>query len=117
MDGSARGRAAPLSYFHVIFTLPSAIGDIAYHKKAVIYGLLSSASAETMLTIVADPRHLGTGIGITSELHSWGSAMMHHPHVYMVVPGGGLAKDGNRWVSYRPKFCPPVPVHSKLFRR
>jgi Transposase zinc-binding domain/Putative transposase len=79
----------PVSYFHVVFTLPSAICDIAYHNKAVIYGLLFSASAETMLTIAADPRHLGARIGITSVLHSWGSAMTHHPHVHMIVPGGG----------------------------
>jgi len=83
----------------------------------VIYGLLFSASAETMLTIAADPRHLGACIGITSVLHSWGSAMTHHPHIHMVVPGGGLAKDGNRWVSCKPNFCLPVRVLSKLFRR
>jgi hypothetical protein len=107
----------PVSYFHVVFTLPSAIGDIAYHNKAVIYGLLFSASAETMLTIAADPRHLGARIGITSVLHTWGSAMTHHPHVHMIVPGGGLAKDGSRWVSCKPNFCLPVRVLSKLFRR
>ena len=82
----------PVSYFHVVFTLPSAIGDIAYHNKAVIYALLFSTSAETMLTIAADPRHLGARIGITSVLHSWGSAKTHHPHVHMIVPGGGLAR-------------------------
>jgi hypothetical protein len=107
----------PVPYFHVVFTLPSAIGDIAYHNKAVIYGLLFSASAETMLTIAADPRHLGARIGITSVLHSWGSAMTHHPHVHMIVPGGGLAKNGSRWVSCKPNFCLPVRVLSKLFRR
>jgi len=96
----------PVPYFHVVFTLPSAIGDIAYHNKAVIYGLLFTASTETMLTIAADPRHLGARIGITSVLHSWGSA-----------PGGGLATDGSRWVSSRPNFCLPVRVLSKLFRR
>jgi hypothetical protein len=107
----------PVSYFHVVFTLPSAISDIAYHNKAVIYRLLFSASAETMLTIAADPRHLGARVGITSVLHSWGSAMTHHPHVHMIVPGGGLAKDGSRWVSCKPNFCLPVRVLSKLFRR
>jgi hypothetical protein len=107
----------PVSYFHVVFTLPSAIGDIAYHNKAVIYGLLFSASAETMLTIAADARHLGARIGITSVLHTWGSAMTHNPHVHMIVPGGGLAKDGSRWVSCKPNFCLPVRVLSKLFRR
>jgi Putative transposase/Transposase zinc-binding domain len=107
----------PVPYFHVVFTLPSAIGDIAYHNKAVIYGLLFTASAETMLTIAADLRHLGARIGITSVLHSWGSAMTHHPHVHMIVPGGGLATDGSRWISCKPDFCLPVRVLSKLFRR
>ena len=107
----------PVPYFHVVFTLPSAIGDIAYHNKAVIYDLLFTASAETMLTIAADPRHLGARIGITSVLHTWGSAMTHHPHVHMIVPGGGLARDGSRWISCKPNFCLPVRVLSKLFRR
>jgi hypothetical protein len=107
----------PVPYFHVVFTLPSAIGDIAYHNKAVIYDLLFTASAETMLTIAADPKHLGARIGFTSVLHSWGSAMTHHPHVHMIVPGGGLARDGGRWVSCKPNFCLPVRVLSKLFPR
>src|SRR5437588_892676 len=107
----------PVPYFHVVFTLPSTIGDIAYHNKAVIYDLLFTASVETMLTIAADPRHLGARIGITSVLHSWGSAMTHHPHVHMIVPGGGLATDGSRWISCKPDFCLPVRVLSKLFRR
>ena len=107
----------PVSYFHVVFTLPSAIGDIAYHNKAVIYDLLFTASAETMLTIAADPKHLGARIGFTSVLHSWGSAMTHHPHVHMIVPGGGLARDGSRWIPCKPNFCLPVRVLSKLFRR
>jgi hypothetical protein len=91
----------PVAYFHVVFTLPSAIGDIAYHNKAVIYDLLFKASAETMLTIAADPKHLGARIGITLVLHTWGSAMTHHPHIHMIVPGGGLARDGCRWKDYR----------------
>jgi hypothetical protein len=107
----------PVPYFHVVFTLPSAIGDIAYHNKAVIYDLLFTASAETMLTIAADPQHLGARIGITSVLHSWGSAMTHHPHVHMIVPGGGLTRDGSRWIPCKPNFCLPVRVLSKLFRR
>src|SRR5438132_3867376 len=107
----------PVPYFHVVFTLPSPIGDIAYQNKAVIYDLLFRASAETMLTIAADPKHLGARIGITSVLHSWGSAMTHHPHVHMIVPGGGLARDGSRWVPCKPNFCLPVRVLSKLFRR
>ena len=99
----------PVPYFHVVFTLPAAIADIAYQNKAVIYDLLFKASSETMLTIAADPKHLGARIGITSVLHTWGSAMMHHPHVHMIVPGGGLARDGRRWISCKPNFLiPPV---------
>jgi Putative transposase len=107
----------PVAYFHVVFTLPSEIGDIAYQNKAMIYDLLFKASAETMLTIAADPKHLGARIGITSVLHTWGSAMTHHPHVHMIVPGGGLAEDRSRWISCKPKFLLPVRVLSKLFRR
>jgi hypothetical protein len=85
----------PIPYFHVVFTLPSAIGDIAYQNKAVIYDLLFKASSETMLRIAADPKHLGARIGITSVLHTWGSAMTHHPHLHMIVPGGGVSLDGS----------------------
>ena len=97
----------PVAYFHVVFTLPSPIGDIAYQNKAVIYDLLFRASAETMLTIAADPKHLGARIGITAVLHSWGSAMTHHPHVHMIVPGGGISLDGSRWITKRPRFLLP----------
>ncbi|MFZ0851729.1 MAG: transposase zinc-binding domain-containing protein, partial [Hyphomicrobiaceae bacterium] len=107
----------PVPYFHIVFTLPAPIGDIAYTNKAVIYDLLFKASAETMLTIAADPKHLGARIAITSVLHTWGSAMTHHPHVHMIVPGGGLASDGNRWIATKPNFFLPVLVLSKLFRR
>jgi hypothetical protein len=107
----------PVPYFHVVFTLPAPIGDIAYHNKAVVYDLLFKASAETLTTIAADPRHLGARIGITSVLHSWGSAMTHHPHVHMIVPGGGISLDGERWVACRPGFFLPVRVLSRLFRR
>ena len=107
----------PIAYFHVVFTLPSAVGDIAYQNKAVIYDLLFKASSETMLRIAADPKHLGARIGITSVLHSWGSAMTHHPHLHMIVPGGGLSRDGGRWISCKPNFLLPVRVLSKLFRR
>src|SRR6202043_2720751 len=107
----------PIPYFHVVFTLPSAIGDIAYQNKAVIYDLLFKASSETMLRVAADRRHLGARIGITSVLHTWGSAMTHHPHIHMMVPGGGLAPDGSRWISCKPNFLLPVRVLSKLFRR
>src|SRR5205085_10332539 len=101
----------PISYFHVVFTLPSAIGDIAYQNKAVIYDLLFKASAEAMRIIAADPKHLGARIGITAVLHTWGSAMMHHPHVHMIVPGGGISLDGARWIACRrPRFLLPVRV-------
>jgi hypothetical protein len=107
----------PVPYFHVVFTLPAAIADIAYQNKAVIYDLLFKASAETLLTIAADPKHLGARIGITSVLHSWGSAMTHHPHVHMIVPGGGIALDGQRWITRKPDYFLPVRVLSSLFRR
>jgi hypothetical protein len=107
----------PVPYYHVVFTLPAAIADIAYQNKAVLYDLLFKVSAETMLTIAADPKHLGARIGVTSVLHSWGSAMTHHPHVHMIVPGGGISLDGQRWVSCRPGFFLPVRVLSRLFRR
>ena len=107
----------PVPYFHVVFTLPTAIADIAYQNKRVIYDLLLKASAETMLTIAADPKHLGAKIGIISVLHTWGSAMTHHPHVHMIVPGGGLSPDGNRWMPCKPGFFLAVRVLSKLFRR
>ena len=107
----------PVPYFHIVFTLPSAIGDIAYQNKAAIYDLLFKASAETMLTIAADPKHLGARIAITAVLHTWGSAMTHHPHVHMIVPGGGLSPDGERWISTKPNFFLPVLVLSRLFRR
>jgi hypothetical protein len=91
----------PVEYFHVVFTLRAQITDIAYQNKAVVYGLLFKASAQTLLTIAADTKHLGAKIGMTSLLHTWGSAMTHHPHVHVIVPGGGLSPDGNRWVACR----------------
>ena len=107
----------PVPYYHVVFTLPGAIADIAYQNKAVVYDLLFKVSAETMLTIAADPKHLGARIGITSVLHTWGSAMTYHPHVHMIVPGGGISLDDKRWVSCRPGFFLSVRVLSRLFRR
>jgi Putative transposase/Transposase zinc-binding domain len=107
----------PVGYFHVVFTLPAEAADIAFQNKAAVYDLLFRAASETMLTIAADPRHLGARIGITAVLHTWGSAMTHHPHVHMIVPGGGIAPDGRRWVSSRPAFLLPVRVLGKLFRR
>jgi hypothetical protein len=107
----------PVGYFHVVFTLPAEIADIAFQNKAVIYGLLFKAASETMVTIAGDPRHLGARIGITAVLHTWGSAMTHHPHVHMIVPGGGIAPDGTRWISSRAAFLLPVRVLGSLFRR
>jgi Putative transposase/Transposase zinc-binding domain len=107
----------PVAYFHVVFTLPAAIANIAYQNKAAIYDILFTASAETMIAIATDPKHLGARIGITAVLHTWGSAMTHHPHVHMIVPGGGILADGSQWVSCRPKFFLPVQVLSRLFRR
>ena len=125
----------PVGYFHVVFTLPAAIADIAFQNKGVVYDLLFRASSDTMMTIAADPKHLGARIGITAVLHTWGgaslglqqaqpvgeagggSAMTHHPHVHMIVPGGGLSLDGSRWFASRPAFLLPVRVLGKLFRR
>ena len=113
----ARGRLLPVGYFHVVFTLPAEVADIAFQNQALVYDLLFKAASETLLTIAADPKHLGARIGITTVLHTWGSAMTHHPHVHMIVPGGGIAPDANRWISSRPTFLLPVRVLGKLFRR
>jgi hypothetical protein len=107
----------PVEYCHVVFTLPAPIADIAYKNKAVVYGLLFDVAAETPLRIAADPKHLGASTGATLVLHTWGSALAHHPHVHGIVPGGGLAPDGKRWVACRPGFFLPVRVLSRLFRR
>jgi hypothetical protein len=107
----------PVPYYHLVFTLPAPISDIAYQNKAVVYDILFKASAETLSTIAADPKHLGARVGVTSVLHTWGSALTHHPHVHMVVPGGGISLDGTRWISCRPGFFLPVRVLSRLFRR
>lgn len=107
----------PVGYFHVVFTLPAEIAAIAFHNKALLYDLLFKTASETTLTIAADPRHLGARIGITAVLHTWGSAMTHHPHIHMIVPGGGIAPDGDRWISSRPAFLLPVRVLGALFRR
>src|SRR5437773_2623620 len=114
----------PAPYFHVVFTLPGLIADIAYQNKAVIYDLLFRAAADNKLTIASDPKHLGARIGITDGLHTWGSAMTHHPHLHMIVPGGGLSlkpapaeAGGEHWVRCRPGVLLPVRVLSRLFRR
>lgn len=107
----------PVPYYHLVFTLPAAIADIAYQNKTTIYDILFKASAETLITLAADPKHLGAPVGVTSVLHTWGSALTHHPHVQMIVPGGGISSDGSKWVSCRPGFFLPVRVLSRLFRR
>lgn len=107
----------PVPYFHVVFTLPAALGAIAYQNKAKVYGLLFTAAAEALATIAADPKHLGAAIGVTAVLHTWGSNLDHHPHVHCIVPGGGIAPEGDRWVACRPNFFLPVRVLSRLFRR
>jgi hypothetical protein len=107
----------PVEYYHVVFTLPGPISDIAWYNKSVVYGLLFQSAAETLRTIAADPKHLGARIGATLVLHTWGSAMTHHPHVHGIVPGGGLSLDGQQWIACRPGFFLPVRVLSRLFRR
>ncbi len=107
----------PVGYFHVVFTVAAEVADIAFQNKAVVYDLLFQAASETMVTIAADPRHLGVRIGITAVLHTWGSAMTHHPHIHMIVPGGGISLDRKRWISSRARFLLPVRVLAKLFRR
>jgi hypothetical protein len=107
----------PVDYYHVVFTLPAPISAIAYTNKELVYGLLFDLAAETLRTIAADPKHLGARIGVTLVLHTWGSALTHHPHVHGIVPGGGLALDAERWVPCRPGFFLPVRVLSRLFRR
>ncbi len=107
----------PVDYYHVVFTLPAQVADLAYQNKAALYGLLFDLAAEVLQTIAADPKHLGARIGATLVLHTWGSALTHHPHVHGIVPGGGLAPDGKTWVACRPGFFLPVRVLSRLFRR
>lgn len=107
----------PVEYFHVVFTLPAEIARIALWNKRAVYSLLFRASAETVMTIAADPKRLGARVGMTSVLHTWGSALTHHPHIHMIVPGGGLSPDGRRWVACKPGFFLHVRVLSRLFRR
>ena len=107
----------PVRYFHLVFTLPKPIADIAHQNKREIYNLLMRVSADTVIKIAADPKHLGARVGITSVLHTWGSAMTHHPHVHMIVPGGGLSADGTKWISCRKNFFLSVRVMSRLYRR
>ena len=106
-----------MEYFHVVFTLPAEIARIAYWNQKAVYGLLFHASAETVMTIASDPKRLGAKVGMTSVLHTWGSALTHHPHIHMIVPGGGLSPDGTRWVACKPGFFLHVRVLARLFRR
>ena len=107
----------PVPYYHVVFTLPAPVAAVAFQNKAVVYDLLFRTTADTLLTVAADPKHFGARIGLTAVLHTWGSAMTHHPHVHAIVPGGGLSPDGTRWIACRPDFFLPVRVLSRLFRR
>ena len=106
----------PVPYYHLVFTLPEALGPLALQNPRVLYGLLFRAASETLLTIAADPKHLGARIGFTAVLHTWGQTLLHHPHLHCVVPAGGLSPDGERWIAAREGFFLPVRVLSRLFR-
>jgi hypothetical protein len=103
-------------YFHVVFTVPEAIATVAFQNQTVVYDILFRAVSETLRTIAADPRHLGAEIGFLAVLHSWGQNLLHHPHLHCLVPGGGIAPDGERWIACRPGFFLPVRVLSRMFR-
>jgi Putative transposase/Transposase zinc-binding domain len=107
----------PVAYYHLVFTLPAPISQLAYYNKAVIYHLLFRTAARTLQLIARDPKHLGAGLGFTLVLHTWGSAMTHHPHVHGIVPGGGFSTEDQGWVACKPGFFLPVRVLSRLFRR
>ena len=112
-----QGELLPVEYFHVVYTMPATIAEIAFQNKAKVYDILFKAAAQTLRTIATDPRHLGAQIGVVAVLHTWGQNLHHHPHIHCVVPGGGLSLDGSRWVACRPGFFLPVRVLSRLFRR
>jgi hypothetical protein len=107
----------PVEYFHVVFTVPEQIARIAFHNKEKVYNILFRATAETLLTIAGDPKHLGAGIGFFAVLHTWGQNLLHHPHLHCVIPGGGLSADHERWIASKPGFFLPVRALSRLFRR
>ncbi len=111
-----REELLPVEYFHVVFTIPAAVAQVAWQNKRVVYGILFETAAATLREIAADPKHLGAEIGFLSVLHTWGQNLLHHPHVHCVVPGGGLAPDRSRWVSCRPGFFLPVRILSRVFR-
>jgi len=114
---SRRAELLPVPYFHVVFTLPAPLAELALQNKRLFYGLLLSAASRTLLTIAADPKHLGARIGFLAVLHTWGQNLLHHPHLHCIVPGGGLSPDRRRWIACRPRFFLPVRVLSRLFRR
>ena len=112
-----RAELLPVEYFHVVFTVPQQIEAIVFQNKALLYGMLFKAAAQTLQTIATDPKHLGAQIGFIAVLHTWGQNLLHHPHLHCVVPGGGISPDGKRWIACRPGFFLPVRVLSRLFRR
>jgi hypothetical protein len=112
-----RSELLPTPYFHVVFTVPEEIAAVALQNKAIVYGILFRAAAETLRTIAADPKHLGAELGFFAVLHTWGQALLHHPHLHCVVAGGGLADGDTRWIACRPHFFLPVRVLARLFRR
>ena len=112
-----QGELLPVEYFHVVFTMPAPVAEIAFQNKAKVYGILFKAAAETLRTVAADPKHLGAEIGVVAVLHTWGQNLHHHPHLHCVIPGGGISLDGSHWLSCRPGFFLPVRVLSRLFRR
>ncbi len=106
----------PVPYFHVVFTMPAAVAEIAFHNKAVVYAILFRAAAEALRSVAADPRYLGAEIGAVAVLHTWGQALHHHPHLHCIVPGGGISPDQTRWIACKPGFFLPVRVLSRQFR-
>jgi hypothetical protein len=107
----------PTPYFHVVFTVPAPVAEMAFQNKAALYAILFRTAAETLRTIAADPKHLGAEIGLIAVLHTWGQTLQHHPHIHCLVPGGGPSLDGSSWIGCRPGFFVPVRVLSRLFRR
>src|SRR5271169_1898473 len=116
-SGWSSAELLPTPYFHVVFTLPEEIGEIACQNKAVVYGILFRAAAETLRTIGADPKHLGAELGFFAVLHTWGQTLLHHPHLHCIAAGGGLSANGSRWIACRRNFFLPVRVLARLFRR
>jgi hypothetical protein len=114
---SRKAELLPVEYFHVVFTVPEQIAQIAFYNKETVYNILFHATAETLLAIAGDPKHLGAGIGFFAILHTWGQNLLHHPHLHCVIPGGGLSPDHERWIACMPDFFLPVHVLSSLFRR